>query len=72
VPLAEHGPFADLAAAQAAVDRWVAETGLVPLAGRQILAAEILGGRPVSIRIDAATLAFFDPDIRRTDFGGPR
>ena len=39
-------------------------TGLVSLAGRQILAAEILGGRRVSIRIDAATLMFFDPDTR--------
>ena len=29
------------------------------------MAADILGGRRVSIRIDAATLSFFDPDTRQ-------
>ncbi|WP_232840519.1 hypothetical protein [Streptomyces sp. Go-475] len=38
--------------------------GLVGLGGRQVLAAEILGGRRVSIRIDEATLSFFDPSSR--------
>lgn len=31
------------------------------LAGRLVLAAEILGGRRVGIRIDATTLMFYDP-----------
>jgi transposase InsO family protein len=47
------------------VDRVVNKTGIVSLAGRQILAADILGGRPVSIRIDQTTLAFFDPATRQ-------
>jgi hypothetical protein len=46
------------------VDRVVNNTGIVSLAGRQILAADILGGRPVSIRIDAQTLSFFNPATR--------
>ena len=47
------------------VDRVVNQTGIVSLAGRQILAADILGGRPVSIRIDQTTLTFFDPASRQ-------
>ncbi|HEY7103450.1 MAG TPA: IS481 family transposase [Mycobacteriales bacterium] len=47
------------------VDRIVNKTGIVSLAGRQILAADILGGRLVSIRIDQTTLAFFDPATRQ-------
>ncbi len=43
------------------VERTVNAVGSVPLAGRQILAAEILGGRGVGIRIDASTLMFYDP-----------
>ena len=46
------------------VDRVVGKTGIVSLAGRQILAADILGGRPVTIRIDTQTLTFFDPATR--------
>ncbi len=46
------------------VDRTVNNTGLVGLGGRQLLAAEILRGRRVSIRIEPATLLFFDPDSR--------
>ncbi|MCA1695747.1 MAG: IS481 family transposase, partial [Actinobacteria bacterium] len=46
------------------VDRTVSRGGLVSLADRQLLAAEILGGRRVTIRIEAATLMFFDPDTR--------
>jgi transposase InsO family protein len=46
------------------VDRTVNNSGLVGLAGRQVLAAEILGGRRVAIRIERATLLFFDPDTR--------
>ena len=34
------------------------------LAGRQVLAAEILGGRPVIVRIEPQTLMFLDPDTR--------
>jgi hypothetical protein len=34
------------------------------LAGRQVLAAEILRGRQVSIRIEPTTLLFFDPHTR--------
>ena len=34
------------------------------LAGKQILAAEILGGRPVIVRVEAQTLMFLDPDTR--------
>ncbi|WP_234021933.1 MULTISPECIES: hypothetical protein [unclassified Streptomyces] len=46
------------------VDRVVNNSGLVNLGGRQVLAAEILGGRPVGIRIDAETLSFFDLSSR--------
>jgi hypothetical protein len=42
------------------VDRAVNNAGLVGLGRRQVLAAEILGGRRVGIRIDPATLSFFD------------
>src|SRR4051812_11411719 len=46
------------------VDRAVNNSGLVGLAGQQILAAEILGGRPVIVRIEPQTLMFLDPDTR--------
>jgi hypothetical protein len=46
------------------VDRTVNNSGLVGLAGHQVLAAEILCGRRVSIRIEEATLSFFDPSSR--------
>jgi transposase InsO family protein len=46
------------------VDRNVSNTGIVSLAGRQLLAAEILRGRQVSIRIEPTTLLFFDPSSR--------
>ena len=46
------------------VDRTVTRSGLVGLAGRQLLAAEILAGRRVTIRIDGQTLLFLDPDRR--------
>ncbi|WP_408996273.1 IS481 family transposase [Streptomyces scabiei] len=46
------------------VDRVVNNSGLVNLGGRQVLAAEILGGRQVGIRIDEETLSFFDPSSR--------
>jgi len=46
------------------VDRTVSAGGLVSLGPYRLLAAEILGGRRVSIRIQDATLMFFDPDTR--------
>ena len=46
------------------VERCVSRLGLVSLGNRQLLAAEILGGRRVGIRIEPATLMFFDPDSR--------
>ncbi|MCX5248944.1 IS481 family transposase [Streptomyces sp. NBC_00201] len=46
------------------VDRVVNNGGLVGLGGYQVLAAEILGGRQVGIRIEEATLSFFDPSSR--------
>jgi transposase InsO family protein len=55
-------PVGDAAAFE--VERIVNNSGLVGLAGHQVLAAEILGGRQVSIRIDEATLSFFDPSSR--------
>jgi transposase InsO family protein len=46
------------------VDRTVGTTGLVSLGQHMVLAAEILAGRRVSIRVDQKTLMFFDPDSR--------
>jgi transposase InsO family protein len=46
------------------VDRAVNKGGIVSLAGKQVLAAEILGGRPVIVRIEPETLMFLDPDTR--------
>jgi transposase InsO family protein len=46
------------------VDRVVNNSGLVSLGGRQVLAAEILGGRPVIVRIEPQTLMFLDPNTR--------
>lgn len=46
------------------IDRTVSRCGSVSLAGRYVLAAEILGGRRVAIRIEDTTLMFFDPDTR--------
>ena len=46
------------------VDRIVSKDGAVHLASRYVLAAEILGGRRVSVRIEENTLMFFDPETR--------
>jgi transposase InsO family protein len=46
------------------VDRVVSKDGQVSLGGRYFIAAEILGGRLVSIRIEETTLMMFDPDTR--------
>ncbi|MEV7347278.1 IS481 family transposase [Streptomyces sp. NPDC093544] len=55
-------PAGDAAAFE--VDRVVNNGGLVGLGGHQVLAAEILGGRQVGIRIDDDTLSFFDLSSR--------
>jgi transposase InsO family protein len=47
------------------VERVVSKDGAVHLAGRYVLAAEILGGRRVGIRIEQNTLMFFDPQTRQ-------
>jgi RNA 3'-terminal phosphate cyclase len=52
----------------------VSTAGTVSLKNQPILAAEILAGRRVTIRIDGPTLTFFDPDtrtIQRTTTHGP-
>jgi hypothetical protein len=46
------------------VDRNVSRNGMVALAGDRVLAAEILQGRRVSIRVERSTLMFFDPETR--------
>jgi hypothetical protein len=57
IPAAEPG-----AAIEA--DRAVSKDGHVSLGGRSCIAAEILGGTMVSIRIEQNTLMFFDPATR--------
>jgi hypothetical protein len=47
------------------VDRTVNRNGMVGLGGRTVLAAEILAGRRVGIRIEHNTLMFFDPTTRQ-------
>ena len=42
----------------------VSKDGNIALAGKVVLAAEILGGRRVGIRIEAATLMIYDLDSR--------
>jgi len=55
-------PTVDNSGGAVEVERTVSNSGIVSLAHRQVLAAEILRGRRVAIRIEAATLLFFDPD----------
>jgi hypothetical protein len=55
-----HLSVNDLAALE--IDRTVSRGGTVCLGNHQLLAAEILAGRRVSIRIEDSTLMFFDPD----------
>jgi hypothetical protein len=43
------------------VERAISSLGHVSLAGHKLLAAEILGGRPIGIRIEPATLMFCGP-----------
>ena len=46
------------------VERVVNKDGLVALGGRMLLAAEILGGRKIGIRIETDTIMFYDLDSR--------
>jgi transposase InsO family protein len=46
------------------VDRTVSNVGTVSLGQHIVLAAEVLRGRRVAVRVDEHTLAFFDPDTR--------
>lgn len=46
------------------VDRVVTRAGHVSLGGRYAMAAEILAGRQVTIRVEESTLMFFDPGTR--------
>lgn len=46
------------------VERTISAGGIISLGNRQVLAAEILGGQRVGIRIEPATLLFFDLDTR--------
>jgi transposase InsO family protein len=57
IPAAEPGAAIE-------VDRAVSKDGHVSLGGRSCIAAEILGGMLVSIRIEQNTLMFFDPATR--------
>jgi transposase InsO family protein len=57
IPAAEPGAALE-------VDRVVSKDGQVSLGGRYYIAAEILGGMMVSIRIEQNTLMFFDPATR--------
>jgi transposase InsO family protein len=59
-------PLPDPESVGGAVDleRTVSNAGIVSLAGHQILAAEILRGRRVAIRVEPTTLMFYDPAAR--------
>jgi hypothetical protein len=57
IPAAEPGAAIE-------VDRVVSKDGHVSLGGRYYIAAEILGGMMVSVRIEQHTLMFFDPASR--------
>jgi transposase InsO family protein len=57
-------PPADPGSSAIELDRTVNRSGLVSLAGRHLLAAEILAGRRVTIRLDATTMQVLDPQTR--------
>jgi transposase InsO family protein len=57
IPLVEEGEAVEF-------ERLVNRYGLVSICGRQFLAAEILAGRQVGIRLEASTVMFFDPESR--------
>jgi hypothetical protein len=58
-------PPADNPGAAVEVDRVVSTGGTVSLLGRPVLAAEILAGQRVAVRIDDTTLTYFDPETRQ-------
>jgi transposase InsO family protein len=57
-------PPADATSVAVEVDRTVSRSGLVSLASRRVLAAEILAGRRVTLRLDGPTMQVLDPDSR--------
>jgi transposase InsO family protein len=58
-------PAPDGPGAAVEVDRVVSTGGTVSLLGQPILAAEILAGQRVTVRIDESTLTYFDSDTRQ-------
>jgi transposase InsO family protein len=57
-------PAPDSPGAAVEVDRVVSTGGTVSLLGQPVLAAEILAGQRVTVRIDESTLTYFDSDTR--------
>jgi transposase InsO family protein len=57
-------PAPDSDGAAIEVDRVVSTAGTVSLCGRPVLAAEILAGRRVTVRVEGTALVFFDPETR--------
>ena len=57
-------PIPTLADEAVEVDRVVAPGGTVCLAGKMLVAAALLAGRQVGIRVEPTTLLFFDLDTR--------
>jgi predicted DNA-binding transcriptional regulator YafY len=64
-PTGQRVPRRSLPGGNIEVERVVSKDGQVHLAGRYVIAAEILGGRRVGIRIEQTTLMFFDPANRQ-------
>jgi transposase InsO family protein len=58
-------PPPDSPGAAVEVDRIVSTGGTVSLGGRPLLAAEILAGQRVTVRIDDTTLTYFDAETRQ-------
>ena len=58
-------PPPDSPGAAVEVDRVVSTGGTVSLLGRPVLAAEILAGQRVTVRIDESTLTYFDAATRQ-------
>jgi len=58
-------PPADSPGTAVEVDRVVSTGGTVSLLGRPVLAAEILAGQRVTVRIDDTTLTYFDSETRQ-------
>jgi hypothetical protein len=58
-------PAPDSPGAAVEVDRIVSTGGTVSLLGHPVLAAEILAGQRVTVRIDESTLTYFDTETRQ-------